>query len=131
MRHLAIAAALGALLAGPALADPVHGTWKTAPDDNGNFGHVEIRDCGQTICGTLVRAYDGSGTQIESDNVGKRIVWDMRAQGGGAYAKGKVWAPDRDKTYRSKMALSGDRLDVSGCVLGGLICRASEWTRVD
>ena len=54
----------------------------------------------------------------------------MAAKGGGAYGGGKVWAPDRDKTYNSKMQLSGDSLAVSGCVLGGIICRASDWTRV-
>ena len=113
-----------------ASADPVEGLWKTKPDDNGNFGHVQIAPCGGKICGTLVKAFDGAGKEISSPNVGKQIVWDMVAEGGGAYGGGKVWAPDRDKTYRSKMALSGDTLAVSGCVLGGAVCRASDWSRV-
>ncbi len=54
----------------------------------------------------------------------------MVANGDGSYGNGKVWAPDRDKTYKSKMQLAGDRLSVSGCVLGGVICRASDWQRV-
>ena len=54
----------------------------------------------------------------------------MVPSGGGTYSGGSVWAPDRDKTYRGKMQLSGDDLAVSGCVLGGLICRASDWRRV-
>jgi uncharacterized protein (DUF2147 family) len=29
------------------------------------------------------------------------------------------------------MQLTGATLAVSGCVLGGLICRASEWSRVE
>lgn len=128
MKKLAIIAALGVVLAGPALADPVHGVWKTKPDDNGHFGHVQIKDCGAAICGTLIKAFDGAGKPLKSDNVGKQIVWNMKAQGGGKYGKGKVWAPDRGKTYNSKMQLSGNSLDVSGCVLG--ICRASQWTRV-
>lgn len=113
-----------------AVADPVEGMWKTKPDDNGNFGHVQIVPCGGKICGTLVKAFDGTGKEISSPNVGKKIVWDMVAEGGGAYGSGKVWAPDRDKTYNSKMALSGNTLSVSGCVLGGMICRASDWSRV-
>ena len=113
-----------------AMADPVEGLWKTKPDDNGNFGHVQIAPCGAKLCGTLVKAFDGSGTQIDSPNVGRQIVWDMNANGGGSYNGGKVWAPDRDKTYRSKMSLQGNTLSVSGCVLGGVICRASDWTRV-
>ena len=117
------------LLATAAFADPVEGTWQTAKDDNGNFGHIEVTTCGTMICGTLVRAYNSAGEQIPSDNVGKRIIWDMVAQGDGKYSKGKVYSPDRDKTYSSRMTLSGDVLAVKGCVLG--ICRdGGRWQRV-
>lgn len=116
-------------VAGAAGADPVYGTWKTKPDDNGNFGHVKIAACGPAICGTLVKAFDGAGKEIESPNVGKQIVWDMVAYPGGVYDDGKIWSPDRDKTYASDMTLKGDSLSVRGCVLG--ICRdGGTWTRV-
>jgi uncharacterized protein (DUF2147 family) len=119
------------LWAGVAMAaDPAEGVWQTKPDDNGNFGHIEIKPCGPALCGTLIQSFDGAGAVLESDNVGKRIVWDMVAVGDGTYVDGQVWAPDRDKTYNAKMALAGSTLSVSGCVLGGLICRASDWTRV-
>jgi uncharacterized protein (DUF2147 family) len=112
-----------------AQADPVEGVWQTARDDNGNFGHIQIAPCGDRLCGVLIRAYNGAGQQIDSDNVGRRIVWDMVARGDGAYGKGKIWSPDRDKTYNSKMELAGDRLTVSGCVL--VICRdGGTWARV-
>lgn len=128
MKSVLLAAAL-ALIGGAALADPVVGTWKTRPDDNGHFGHVKIDPCGPAFCGVLVRAFDGAGKPLESPNVGKRIVWDMANKGDGRYADGKVWSPDRDKTYNSRMQLSGDSLSVSGCVLG--ICRdGGTWTRV-
>lgn len=128
MKKLILAAAL-AFAGTAAFADPVEGTWKTVPDDNGNFGHVQIKPCGDKFCGTLVKAFDGSGKEIESPNVGKRIVWDMVAYGDGAYDDGKVWSPDRDKTYNSEMQLSGNGLTVKGCVLG--ICRdGGTWSRV-
>jgi len=130
MRKFVLAAVFAAAAA-PAFADPVEGTWRTRPDDNGNFGHVRIAACGAKFCGTLVRAFNGQGQPIDSPNVGRQIVWDMEAQGNGQYANGKIWAPDRDKTYRSKMELSGNTLSVSGCVLGGAICRAQQWTRAD
>lgn len=121
-------AATATLIAGVALAaDPVEGLWKTKPDDNGNFGHVRIAPCGAKLCGVLVKAFDVSGAEKPSENVGKQIVWDMVANGDGSYGDGKVWAPDRNKTYKSKMQLAGDNLAVSGCVLGGAICRDSNW----
>lgn len=121
-------AALALLISTPAFADPVLGTYKTQPGDDGNFGHVELYQCDVAICGVIRKAFDASGKQIPSDNIGRRMIWDMQAQGGGRYGKGKIWAPDRDKTYSSKMELSGNSLKVSGCVIG--ICRAQNWTRV-
>ena len=130
MKAILGAVVLG-LWAGAALAgDPAEGVWKTLPDDNGNFGYVQIAACGAALCGTLIQSFDGTGAVLDSENVGKQIVWDMIPAGGGAYEGGKVWAPDRDKTYSSTMQLTGTTLSVSGCVLGGLICRASDWTRV-
>ncbi len=117
------------LLAGMAhAADPVDGVWKTQPGDDGAFGYVTIGACGSKICGTLSNSFDPSGKEFDSAAKGKRIIWDMMADGGGAYSKGKIWAPDRDKTYNSKMSLSGNVLKVSGCVLG--ICRDQTWTRI-
>ncbi len=117
------------IVAGAAFADPVEGVWKTKPDDNGNFGYVDVKACGPAFCGTLVRAFDSAGKETKSPNVGKKIIWDMMAKGDGAYGDGKVWSPDRDKTYTSKMRLSGDGLAIKGCVFG--ICRdGGTWARV-
>lgn len=124
---LALVVAVG--MAGPAFAaDPVVGTYQTQPGDTGSYAHVEIYECESSICGVIRKAFDGSGKQIKSDTVGKRMIWNMKAQGSGKYGKGKIWAPDRDKTYSSKMQLSGNTLEVSGCVIG--ICRGQTWSRV-
>ncbi|MEM6637335.1 MAG: DUF2147 domain-containing protein [Pseudomonadota bacterium] len=119
-----------AVAAAPAFAaDPLEGVWQSSPDDNGNFGHIEVSACGEAFCGTLVRAYNSSGQQVESPNVGRQIIWDMQALGDGRYGRGKIYAPDRDRTYGSKLQLSGDGLAVSGCVLG--VCRnGGTWQRV-
>lgn len=132
MRNLALSATLLGLLALPAYAaDPLVGTWQTKPDDNGNFGYVQVTPCGARFCGTLIKSFDGKGKPTKSDNIGKKLIWDMKAEGGGKYDDGKIWAPDRDKTYDSKLQLTGDKLAVSGCILGGFICRnGGTWTRV-
>ena len=110
-------------------ADPVEGLWKTKPDDNGNFGHVQVSACGAKICGVLVKAFNGQGQQIDSQNVGRQLIWDMVPYGNGFYDDGKVYSPDRGKTYNSEMQLSGKSLEVKGCVLG--ICRSGgTWARL-
>lgn len=123
------AAALAALVTTPAFAaDPVLGMFKTQPGDTGRFAHVELYECDASICGVIRKAFDENGAEIASDTVGKRMIWDMSADGDGSYAGGRIWAPDRDKVYKSKMQLSGDTLSVSGCV--AVICRSQTWTRV-
>lgn len=130
MRNLTLAAIALSAFALPAFADPVHGLWKTKPDDNGNYGHVRIQTCSNgKICGGLEKAFNGAGQQIQSPNIGRAIVWDMEPQGNGAYGNGKVYAPDRDSTYSAKMSLRGNDLGVSGCV--AFICREQGWTRVN
>lgn len=130
MRTFGVTLVAGLAFAGMAMAaDPVEGVWKTKADDNGNFGHIEIKPCGPAFCGTLVKAFDSAGAETDSPNVGKKIVWDMMATGDGNYEDGKIWSPDRDKTYSSYMVLQGDGLSVKGCVFG--ICRdGGTWTRV-
>ncbi len=110
-------------------ADPLEGTWQTIPDDNGHFGHVAVAPCGDKLCGTLVRAYDEAGQQTESENIGRLIISETVLSENGTY-RGKVYSPDRDRTYNSRLVLDGDRLNVRGCVLG--ICRdGGTWQRVN
>ncbi|MEM6373944.1 MAG: DUF2147 domain-containing protein [Pseudomonadota bacterium] len=126
MKQTMIAAAL-TLLAGMAHADPVAGTWKTEVDD-GAYAHIAMATCGSKICGTIAKAFDASGP-IQSENVGKQLVWDMVPGGNGSYGSGKIWQPSTGKVFKSKMSLSGNRLKVSGCV--GPFCKKQTWTRVN
>ena len=122
---ITLAAIVG--FAGAAAADPLEGNWRTPRDDNGNSGIVQVAPCGAALCGTLIQSFDASGNNLETANIGRQIIFDTTPQGGGEY-RGQVWAPDRDKTYNSRLQLNGNQLSVSGCVLG--ICRdGGTWTR--
>ncbi len=130
MRRLTMAATALMLAALPSFADPVHGMWKTQPDDNGNFGHVRMQTCPNgKICGGLERAFNSAGQAIDSPNIGRALVWDMEPQADGTYRNGRVFAPDRDNTYNARMELRGNVLGVSGCI--AFICREANWTRID
>lgn len=123
---------LAILLAGMAQADPAEGVWKTAEGEEGGYLHVAIAPCGAALCGTIAAAFGDDGSPSpDYEHLGRRLLWDMQAEGGGAYGDGKVWAPDTGKTYRSKMPLNGAALTVKGCVVGGLICRGQDWARVE
>ena len=130
MKHLKLAAAFVVAMTGTAFAaDPLEGTWRTAKDDNGNSGLIKVAPCGNKLCGTLIQSFDSAGKKFKSENQGRQIISETVATGGGGY-KGKVFSPDRGKTYKSKLKLSGSKLKVSGCVLG--ICRdGGTWTKVN
>ena len=109
------------------MADPVAGTWASAPNDEGASLHVTISPCGAKFCGVITKVLGSDNTS----SVGKRMIWGMSPAGSGVYKGGKVWAPDTDKTYKGKLELSGNSLKVSGCVLGGAVCRGNTFKRLN
>lgn len=127
MKPVLLTLAALAMTASGALADPLEGVWQTEPDE-GAFAHVAIEPCGANFCGKIARTFK-DGAEYQSPNKGKTLVIDMASQGGGAY-EGKVWRPSNDKIYLGKIALSGDRMNLRGCVAGGLLCSKQTWARV-
>ena len=99
--------------------------WQSQPGEAGSYVLVRIGPCGPKVCGTIDRLVGNANQSI----VGRTIIWDMEAHGNGTYRGGRIWAPDQDKTYRSRMTLNGDRLRVEGCV--GPFCRTQTWVRVN
>ena len=120
-----LVASLG--LATMASADPIEGLWQTEVDD-GAYAHVTIAPCGGNYCGTITKTFNTSG-EYQSPNLGKQIVRNMAAQGGGAY-EGQVWRPSNDKVYLGKIALTGNQMALRGCVAGGLICARQNWVKI-
>ncbi|MTH33104.1 DUF2147 domain-containing protein [Paracoccus limosus] len=126
MKSPALAAAF-ALIAGAAMADGISGTFRTQPNDQGQAGLVEFYDCGGKYCGKLIKSFDKAGAELKTKNTGKNIVANMTDNGGGSFSGGTIWDPGADRTYRSKMVLSGNTLKVSGCI--AVFCRTQTWTR--
>lgn len=127
MKKFLIAGAV-ALLGTGAMADPLDGTvWKTEVDD-GAYAHIAMSMCGNAVCGKIAKSFNSSG-EYQSPNNGKTLVIDMVPQGGGAY-KGKVWRPSNDKIYVGKINVKGNKMDLRGCVAGGLICSKQKWVKI-
>ncbi|PZO81701.1 MAG: DUF2147 domain-containing protein [Mesorhizobium amorphae] len=108
-----VAAGLLALGMGAASADPIEGSWRTK-----SGATAAIASCGGSYCITLK----------SGQHSGKRIG-TFSAAGEGRY-EGKITDPANDKTYSGKASLSGNTLKLGGCVLGGLICRNENWSRL-
>ena len=130
MKQIILATAL-ALSAGAAQAqDALIGNWRTAPDDNGHTGIINVVQCGTSLCGTLVEAFDESGQSMASANVGRQIIWDTNPTTDAGVYRGQIYSPDRDATYNSRLYLTGNSLEVCGRRLGIERC-GGNWTRID
>jgi uncharacterized protein (DUF2147 family) len=92
-------------------ADPIEGNWKRP-----SGVVVAFAKCGAKFCATAKTG----------PNAGKS-VGSLAASGAG-YA-GTLSDPSAGKSYTGKATLSGASLKVSGCVLGGLICKSENWAR--
>ncbi len=121
LRRVFLAMPLVLAPVGAALADP-SGTWLR---ENGN-SRVRIAPCGPHYCGTIVwvKSADSPG------KVGQKVFYDMEPAGSNTWS-GKALNPEDGKTYNGRMILSGTSLTTSGCVLGGLICRSVNWSKVN
>lgn len=101
------------------------GLWNTEKSEEGAWLTVDIQPCDDKLCGTIVEAHEAKDNSI----VGTEMIKGMKKKSDTAYSKGKIYAPDTKKWYKSKMKLKDGELKVSGCVLGGIICRSQTWTR--
>lgn len=130
MKCICRAAFISTLLMGvsfSALAQDINGLWRTELTEEG-YLEVSIETCETNmLCGTILRARDLEGDEQPYEHTGKRMIWDMVASGPANWADGQIWDPRNDRTFRSRMELSGDTLLVSGCVFR--ICQTQTWQR--
>ncbi len=130
---LAAAAVLACLSGGAALAADVTGVWLSASGET----KVRIAPCGGSLCGTVVWA-KGDPKDTENPDAGKQsrpvqgiqMLWGLKPTGKAEEYGGKLYNYKDGKTYDGKMSLSSaDKLKLSGCVLGGVICKSQSWSR--
>ena len=106
---LATAFALGALTA--QAAEPIEGNWKTA-----SGATAQIAPCGGAYCVTLK----------SGKHAGKQIG---KMSGKGSDYKGTITDPEADKTYSGTGSVSGNSLQMKGCVLA-VLCKSQTWSRL-
>ncbi|GJD60009.1 hypothetical protein CS379_30280 [Methylobacterium frigidaeris] len=110
------------------------GTWLTPAGDS----QIRISRCGAAYCGTIAKVLAGETRDVHNPDAGLRgrslvgvaLTRDMRPAGEGW--EGSLYNFRDGRTYSGKLAMKGPNvLELSGCVLGGLICKKQMWTRVE
>ncbi|MBP1851444.1 DUF2147 domain-containing protein [Rhizobium halophytocola] len=125
MTRLSIAAALfAAVVAGPALAAgaPLDGNWARG---DGN-AKVVIKPCGSDVCAVNTWIKPGH----EKEKVGDKLVMTIDQDSENSYS-GKAFDPQRNMTYKLSIDVSAKAMTTKGCVLGGILCKSQQWTRIN
>ncbi len=109
------------LCAGPASAQEILGNWQRSDGTS----RIRMAACGAAVCGTVTWLKNPDSPS----KVGQRVFYDMKPNGSGW--SGQAFNPEDGKTYTGKVTISGARMTTQGCVLGGLICKSVEWSRMN
>ena len=110
--------------------DAAIGTWRNLRDTM----HIEIRHCGESVCGKVVWASDQAiadarrgGTR---DLIGTQVFRDFRRDSAGNW-RGKVFVPDLNRTFSGTIVLvDHNTLKGAGCLVGRLLGKAKVLDRI-
>ncbi|MCI4589385.1 DUF2147 domain-containing protein [Sphingobium sp. BYY-5] len=95
---------------------------------------VRTGSCGDRLCGWVVWA-NAAARQDARDGgdgelIGTRLLENYRPDGR-SWA-GTVYVPDMGRRFSSQIQeMSPQQLKITGCLLGGFICRSQTWTRIE
>ena len=112
MKRILLAIAAATLVATPALAEPIVGTWLRPSTST----IVSFAPCGGGFCGTVQNG------EFKGQSIGT-------LSGSGKNYRGKITDLAEGKTYTGKARVTGNTMKLEGCVAGGLICRGEDWQR--
>lgn len=121
-------------------ADDILGTWLTEKKD----AHVQIFKSGSRYFGKLIwmkEPYQSDGKSLKMDKENPEPSLRRRPLlhlvflsefvfEDGTWKDGKIYDPESGKTYKAKMKLNGNVLDLRGFVGFSALGRTSSWTRV-
>ena len=94
---------------------------------------VRIAPCGQQICGQIVMASDEAQQDARDSGVqqliGTQLLSDYRQVASRRW-DGTVFVPDMGRHFSSHIVqLEPNVLRISGCLIGGMLCKSQDWTR--
>jgi uncharacterized protein (DUF2147 family) len=112
----------------PAVSD-VSGVWINPH----NTVAVRAARCGERLCGWIVWLDAQAAKDARNGGVlhplGTEVLRDYRPAGDGRW-RGSVFVLDMGRSFSSSLEPAGpSRLKVSGCLVGGFLCRSQIWHR--
>ena len=118
-----------ALTAAQDTPQSIEGRWRSP----GGNSIIDIGPCGSNLCGTIAWASAKAkkdSAKTTSQLVGTQILTGVQQRGN--RWQGRLFIPDKNMRVTAKIQLvSAQQLKVSGCAVGGSLCRSALWTRAD
>lgn len=116
------------------------GTWKAVDDADGQAtSHIEIESRDGQVFGKIVKLLEEDDDivceQCEGANwnkpvLGLEIITNMKKDGS-AYKGGRILDPENGKTYKCRLKLVDDVLEVRGYIGIPALGRTQKWYRVN
>jgi uncharacterized protein (DUF2147 family) len=122
---------IGLSLAAAAIGLASAATVAVAADPTGNWLRastgtvINFYACGGNLCAKIVSVKDAT----KKGTIGT-VIMNGAVKSGGDTWKGSLLNTEDGQTYTGSVTLSGGGLVLSGCVLGGLICKNETLQRV-
>ncbi|QMW22280.1 DUF2147 domain-containing protein [Sandaracinobacteroides saxicola] len=95
---------------------------------------MQSKPCGKDICGVVVYANEKAKADAAKGGtpnlIGMNLLSGFQRTGPTSWS-GKVFVPDINRTVSGTVELTSPRtIEVKGCILGNIACKAQIWTRV-
>lgn len=118
----------------PALANNAFGVWRHPENES----LVRTYKCSSRLCAKIIEVRDPSRKDMHNPNPDLRsrpiegiIIMNGARKTGANTWEGQLYNTRDGKTYSGAVTLkSPQKLELEGCVLGGLFCKGVTWSRV-
>lgn len=104
-----------------AATNDIFGTW--IREDGA--ARVRIAICGDAICATNLWI---KNPERQGEKVGDRLVFKIVPKEAGWV--GSAYDPQRKLSLSARLKVNGDGMVSIGCVMVGLLCKSTKWTRM-
>ncbi|MBW8785477.1 MAG: DUF2147 domain-containing protein [Novosphingobium sp.] len=94
---------------------------------------VKLQPCSDKLCGVIVWASPSAQAEARRAEarplIGLELLRDYHRVSATAW-RGTVYVPDMGRSFSSKLVQrDANTLEISGCVIAGLLCRHQQWQR--
>lgn len=111
-------------------ADKAIGTW-LRPKTGWHVEFAACADDASKLCGTVISG-EGVDKKTQGPVVGVKMLFDLEKNEKGSKWVGIMYDPKGGGTYKGKVKpLDDGRVKMSGCLLGGIVCKSEKWDPVE